>query len=59
MLIGVGEFLVLVGITTRWAPAELGVFCVGRCGVQHLSSIKALGSTLMVFSAASSPLLLG
>ena len=52
-------FLVLTGITTGWAPTVMGPFWAERYGVQHLGSIKALGSTLVVFSSALSPFLLG
>ena len=52
-------FLVVTGIATGWAPTMVRPFWAERYGVQHLGSIKALGSTLVVFSSMLSPFLLG
>ena len=52
-------FLALSGVTAGSSNTVMGPFWAELYGLLHLGAIRALGQTLMVFSSALSPFMLG
>ena len=58
-LFGGGVFLVLTGITVGFQSTAVAPFWSEMYGNQHLGAIKSLGSAVMVFCTALSPIVMG
>ncbi len=54
-----GVFLVLTGITVGFQSTAVAPFWSEMYGSRHLGSIKSLGSAVMVFCTALSPIVIG
>ena len=54
-----GAFLVLTGVTVGFQSTAVAPFWSEMYGNRHLGSIKSLGSAVMVFCTALSPILMG
>ena len=56
---GAAIFFILTGITVGFFSTVSAPFWAEMYGTKHLASIKSLGTAVMVFSTAVSPILLG
>ncbi|MFT5220966.1 MAG: MFS family permease [Gammaproteobacteria bacterium] len=58
-LTGAATFLVLTGITVGFYSTVVGPFWSDMYGNRHLGAIKSMGSAVMVFCTAISPIVIG